>query len=443
MSRQRPPEIPHGPRRSARSVAHALLTGVLRDGRSLGASRRQRLDARLDARERAFAQELVLGTLRYLPRLDAWLAHLARRPPGDEAVRALALLGLYQLGFTRVPSHAAVSTSVELARTVGKSWAAGFVNAVLRRFAAQRDALERIELAASARLAHPAWLLAELERAWPDAWESVALANLERPPMTLRVNTRRMSRRCYLDLLSGKGIQARATRHSDQGVTLEVPRGVDSLPGFGDGLVSVQDEAAQLAASLLDAPGGTRVLDACAAPGGKTGHLLELGAGAVEVVALDHDPRRIRDLRDTLTRLDLAAHVQLGDAANPHRWWDGRPFDRILLDAPCSGTGVIRRHPDIKVLRRPKDIDAMAHRQSVMLHALWSLLARGGHLLYATCSVLPRENESIVANFLTDHADAAAVRIDAAWGRPVGHGRQVLPGDDAMDGFFYAVLAKR
>ena len=198
-----------------------------------------------------------------------------------------------------MPSHAAVSSSVELARTVGKSWAAGFVNAVLRRFAAQRDAFERIELAASARLAHPAWLLAELERAWPDAWESIALANLERPPMTLRVNARRMSRRRYLDLLSGKGIQARATRHSDQGVTLEVPRGVESLPGFGDGLVSVQDEAAQLAAPLLDASGGARVLDACAAPGGKTGHLLELGAGAVAVVALDHDPRRIRDLRDT------------------------------------------------------------------------------------------------------------------------------------------------
>ena len=443
MSRRRALDDSHRPRGSARGVAHALLTGVLRDGRSLGASSRQRFDARLDSRERAFAQELVLGTLRYLPRLEAWLSHVAARPPGDTAIRALALLGLYQLGFTRVPPHAAVSTSVELARTIGKPWAAGFLNAVLRRFAAERDAIERIELAANARLAHPDWLLGEFERAWPDAWESIALANLERAPMTLRVGTGRISRRRYLDVLSSHGIQARATRHSAQGVALDSPCAVECLPGFGDGLVSVQDEAAQLAGTLLDAPGGARVLDACAAPGGKTGHMLELGAGGVEVVALDRDPRRVEDLQHTLTRLGLAAHVQVGDAGNPVAWWDGQPFDRILLDAPCSGTGVIRRHPDIKVLRRPEDIDAMANRQGVMLHALWPLLARGGRLLYATCSVLPRENETVIGSFLTDHADAAAVGIGATWGRPAGHGRQILPGDDAMDGFFYAALAKR
>ena len=444
MSRQRsPPQSSHRPPGTARSVAHALLTGVLRDGRSLGASRRRRLDARLGSRERAFAQELVFGTLRYLPRLDAWLARLTKRPPGDEAIRALVLLGLYQLGFTRVPSHAAVDTSVELARTIGKSWAVGFVNAVLRRFSAERDAFARIELAAPARLAHPAWLLAEFENAWPHAWESIALANLERPPMTLRVSTHRISRRRYLDLLADNGIQARATRHSDQGVTLDSSRAAESLPGFGTGLVSVQDEAAQLAATLLDTPRGARVLDACAAPGGKTGHVLELNAGGVDVVALDHDARRIRDLHDTLTRLDLVARVHRGDAANPQEWWDGNLFDRILLDAPCSGTGVIRRHPDIKVLRRPEDIDNMVCRQSAMLEALWPLLARGGRLLYATCSVLPRENESIIGSFLSDHADAAAVHFAAAWGRPAAHGRQILPGDDAMDGFFYAVLAKR
>ena len=443
MNRQRPPDALPRSCSSARGVAHALLTGVLRDGRSLGASRRRRLDARLDARERAFAQELVLGTLRHLPRLDAWLSHVAARPPADESVRALALLGLYQLGFTRVPSHAAVSTSVELARTIGKSWAGGFLNAVLRRFAAEREAIQRIELGTNARLAHPAWLLSEFAKAWPDAWESIALANLERPPMTLRVNTVRISRRCYLDRLSSTDIQARETRHSEHGISLDSPRAVASLPGFGDGLVSVQDEAAQLAATLVAAPSGSRVLDACAAPGGKTGHLLELGADGVEVVALDHDPRRVGDVHANLTRLGLAASVQIGDAGNPDAWWDGRLFDRILLDAPCSGTGVIRRHPDIKVLRRPQDIDTMANRQSVMLHALWPLLARGGRLLYATCSVLPRENTSVIGDFLTDHADAAAVRIDAVWGRPAGPGRQILPGDDAMDGFFYAALQKR
>ncbi len=442
MSRKRPPGVSRRAPPSARDAAHAMLTAVLRDGRSLGASARRRFDARLDPRERAFAQELVFGALRHLPRLEAWLARVAPRPPGDAALRAVALLGLYQLAFTRVPSHAAVSTSVELARAAGKSWAAGFVNAVLRRFAAERDAIERMELAAHARLSHPPWLLAELERAWPEAWESIARANLERPPMTLRVAAGRTTRRRCLDALARHGIAARATRHSAQGIILGSPCPVESLPGFGDGLVSVQDEAAQLAAALLEAPRGGRVLDACAAPGGKTGHVLELGAGGVEVVALDHDPRRIGDLRGTLTRLGLAARVALGDAGDPHAWWDGRPFDRILLDAPCSGTGVIRRRPDIKILRRPGDIDAMARRQGAMLRALWPLLARGGRLLYATCSVLPRENERVVESFLANRDDAAPVRIDAAWGRPAGPGRQILPGDDAMDGFFYAALAK-
>ena len=443
MSRRRPLDASRVLLGTARGVAHVLLVGVLRDGRSLGASRRQRLDSRLDSREKAFAQELVFGTLRYLPRLDAWLAHVAAHPPRDADIRALALLGLYQLGFTRVPPHAAVSTTVELTRSLGKPWAGGFLNAALRRFAAERDAIDRIELDASARLAHPAWLLEAFERSWPAEWESIARANLERPPMTLRVNTRRTSRRRYLEDLSSNGIQARPTRHSADGVTLESPRAVESVPGFGEGLVSVQDEAAQLAAVLLDAPRGSRVLDACAAPGGKTAHILERGADRVEVVALDDDPRRITDLQRTLARLGLSARVQIGDAGKPDDWWDGRPFDRILLDAPCSGTGVIRRHPDIKVLRRPEDVETMAGRQNAMLRTLWSLLVRGGRLLYATCSVLSRENESIIENFLSEQAGTEVVRIDAAWGRPAGHGRQILPGDDAMDGFFYAALAKR
>ena len=443
MTRRRAIGDSRGPLPTARGVAHSLVTGVLRDGRSLGASRRGPLDSRLDPRDKALAQELAFGTLRYLQRLDAWLEHVAARPPRDVDVRALVLIGLYQLGFTRIPPHAAVATTVDLTRSLGKPWAAGFVNAALRRFAAERDAILDVDLAATARLAHPAWLLAELERSWPAAWECIARANLERPPMTLRVNTRRISRRRYLDDLSNGGIPARPTRHSAEGVVLESPRGVESVPGFGDGLVSVQDEAAQLAAPLLDAPRRSRVLDACAAPGGKTAHIVERGAGTVEVVALDDDPRRITDLGRTLTRLGLSAHAQLGDAANPHAWWDGRPFDRILLDAPCSGTGVIRRHPDIKVLRRPSDIETMARRQSAMLRALWPLLVRGGRLLYATCSVLPRENESIIEDFLAHQVGAEALGIDTAWGRPAGHGRQILPGDDAMDGFFYAALAKR
>ena len=443
MNRPRPRVLSRRPRDSARGVAHSLLTGVLRDGRSLGTTQRSRADSQLPPRERAFAQELVFGTLRYLPRLEAWLAHVAPRPPRDSAIRTIALLGLYQLGFTRVPPHAAVSTSVELAQTIGKPWAAGFLNAILRRFATEHGSIARIERDAKARLAHPDWLLAAFERAWPEAWEPLARANLERPPMTLRVNARRIARAHYMRTLSDHGIAVHPTVHSNQGVTLESPRAVESVPGFAEGLVSVQDEAAQLAAALLDAPRASRVLDACAAPGGKTGHILERGADGIEVVALDNDARRLDDLRHALTRLGLTAQVRLGDAGNPDAWWDRRPFDRILLDAPCSGTGIIRRRPDIKFLRRPEDVDKMATRQKAMLHALWPLLARGGRLLYATCSVLPAENESVIGSFVTEHPDSAPVEIDAAWGRPAGHGRQILPSDDAMDGFFYAALAKR
>ena len=443
MSRRRPPGSSSLPGHTARSVAHALLVDVLHHGRSLGTSRRRRPTPGLAPGESAFARELVFGTLRFLPRLEAWLRQLAPRPPRDVELRILVLLGIYQLEFTRVPPHAAVDATVELTGSLGKPWARGFVNAVLRRFADQRDAIHQIELEPCAELAHPSWMLAEFERSWPQQWKRIARANLERPPMTLRVNARRKSRGRYLEDLSREGIGARPTRHSREGVTLEAPRSVESIPGFDDGFVSVQDEAAQLAADLLGMPPDGRVLDACAAPGGKTAHILERGADTLEVVALDDDPRRIVDLESNLDRLGLTARVTLGDCTRPETWWDGRPFHRILLDAPCSGTGVIRRHPDIKALRRPEDIDPMADRQNAMLRALWPLLVRGGCLLYATCSVLSRENESIVRKFVMECADAEAIRIDAAWGRPAEDGRQILPGEDAMDGFFYAALEKR
>lgn len=427
---------------AARDTAVAVLVDVLRDGRSLAASLRARTDSRLEPRDAAFARELAFGTLRYLPRLDAWLAAMMPRKPRDSFVHVLALLGAYQLMFTRVPAHAAVSSTVELTRTLGKPWAAGFLNAILRRFAAEHESIERRELSPSARLAHPDWLLQALEHAWPDAWERIARSNLDRAPMTLRVNLRRISRRRYLERLSRAGIPAHATGYSTEGITLDSPRSIESVPGFDEGLVSVQDEAAQLAAALLDARAGNRVLDACAAPGGKAAHILERGADGIDVLALDVDPDRIADLRTTLARLGLAARVRVADASKPAAWWDGHPFHRILVDAPCSGTGVIRRHPDIKVLRRPGDIDAMTRRQRALLHELWPLLARGGRLLYATCSVLSRENESIIRNFLAERAGAEALPIDGPWGHPTGHGRQILPGEDAMDGFFYAALAK-
>ena len=440
--RRRRPDSVRAADVTARTAAHAVLVDVLRDGRSLGTSLRAWGGSDLDSRDAAFVRELAFGTLRYLPRLDAWLATVMPRTPRDKGIHVIVLLGVYQLVFTRVPTHAAVDATVELTRALGKPWAAGFVNAVLRRFAAERESIVRMDLPESASLAHPEWLLEGFRHSWPEAWERIARANLERAPMTLRVNVRRISRRRYLERLSHAGVGARETRHSSEGITLDSPRSVESLPGFTGGLVSVQDEAAQLAAALLDAQPGSRVLDACAAPGGKTAHILELGARAVEVLALDIDPDRIVDLQSTLARLGLTARAEVADASNTTAWWDGHPFHRILFDAPCSGTGVIRRHPDIKVLRRAGDIEAMARRQIATLHTLWPLLARGGRLLYATCSVLSRENESVARTFVAECAGAEALRIDAPWGRPTGHGRQILPGEDAMDGFFYAALAK-
>ena len=431
-------------RGTARGIAHAMLVDVLRDGRSLGAAGRRRPDSNLDPRDRAFARELAFGTLRHLLRLDAWLAHVARRPPRrrDTDVRVLALLGIYQLAFTRVPPHAAVSATVALAGALGKPWAAGFLNAALRRFAAERDAIERIELAPSARLAHPVWLLEAFERSWPGLGESIARANLERPPMTLRVNTLRTSRRRYLDRLSRDGIRSRATRHSDAGVVLESPQAVESVPGFAEGLVSVQDEAAQLAAALLDAPRGSRVLDACAAPGGKTAHLREMQPALGSITALDADEKRLGRLRDALDRLGLAAAIVHADACAPDSWWDRRPFDRILLDAPCSAAGVIRRHPDIKRLKSPQQLAALQDLQAKLLQANWPLLQRGGTLLYSTCSLLRAENDRVVERFLDQTPDAELETIRAGWGVATSCGRQLLSCRDDTDGFYYATLRK-
>ena len=259
--------------------------------------------------------------------------------------------------------------------------------------------------------------------------------------MAIRVNSRRAGRDAYLAELRNAGIPATPAPHADQGLVLASPMEVTALPGFRMGAVSIQDTAAQLAAPLLDVRAGHYVLDACAAPGGKAAHLLEISPAA-RLVAVDKDPGRLVHVSSTLERLGLQAQVTTGDAGDPGTFWDGRPFDRILLDAPCSGTGVIRRHPDIKILRRPSDIARMAEEQSRMLAGLWPLFAPGGKLLYATCSVLPEENAHRIDAFLGVHPDARLVPIQAPWGRDTGAGRQILPGEDGMDGFFYALLEK-
>ncbi len=427
---------------SARTAAGEVLREIIADGRSLDTADR-RLAAIGDARDRALARELVYGVLRWLPRLRFVCRLLAGKRELEPVVEVAVLMGLHQLEAMRVPAHAATSESVELVARAGRPRARGLVNATLRRYTRERDAiLAQVRRHPPAHFAHPRWLLAQLRRAWPDDWETVVDANNQRAPMTLRVNTRRCTRDQYAERLRAAGHPAHPVAHATDALALEHTVDVAALPGFADGEVSVQDAAAQLAAALLDPPPGARVLDACAAPGGKTGHLLERAATGVEVVAIDVDPTRAQRVDANLARLGLAATVICGDATQPSRWWDGRGFDRILVDAPCSASGVLRRHPDIKLLRRAADIPRLAARQRALLEALWPLLAAGGRLLYATCSVLPEENDGVVDAFLADHDDARGHALDGGFGRATRRGRQILPGEDAMDGFFYALLAR-
>jgi 16S rRNA (cytosine967-C5)-methyltransferase len=429
----------------ARAAAARAVSAVLDGGQSLAASLPRCLRPLGDPGTRALAQELTYGCLRHEPRLRWFAGRLLTTPPAavDSEVLALILVGLYQIDQIGTPAHVAVSVTVEACRTLGRARARGLVNAVLRNFLRRRPELTRAADAdPPARHRHPRWLIDTVARAWPAAWPDILAANNARPPMTLRVNARNPGRDAYLRELASAGIQAAPTRWSPDGVVLRDPVRVDDLPGFRAGQVSVQDEAAQLAAPLLDALPAQRVLDACAAPGGKSAHLLERVAG-IELVAVEAEAERLITLRDTLQRLGLTATVIGGDAADPGAWWDGRAFDRILLDAPCTATGVIRRHPDIKALRRPTDVAATAALQARLLDALWSLLQGNGKLLYATCSLLPAENQDQIRSFLGRRPDAVVLPIETEWGIPTDPGRQILPGQGDMDGFFYALLQKR
>ena len=429
-----------------RGAAHAALLRVLGKHQPLSGA----LDAACkfmgDERERGLARELAFGVTRWLPRLSAVLSRLLDRPLNrrDLDVEAVLLLGLYQLGYTRIPPHAAVAESVSMAAALGKPWAGGLINAVLRRFQREREALlAHINTDETARYSHPGWLISEIRNAWPEEWRDILTNNNAHAPMTLRVNARRHGRENFLSTLHSAGIAADAAAFTDFGLVLRTPVDVTALPGFADGSVSVQDAAGQLAAPLLELKPGLRVLDACAAPGGKTAHILETEPGLDELVALDVSEDRLARVRRTLSRLALECTVIHGDAAKPDTWWDEMPFDRILLDAPCTATGVIRRHPDIKLHRRPEDLPRLEKIQSSLLDALWPLLARGGMLLYATCSILPRENRDRISRFLKSRADAELRPIKAPWGRAEEAGRQILTGELGMDGFYYALLVKR
>lgn len=424
-----------------RAVAARTLVPVLHKKIALDASFEDK-QAQIDAKDIGFYKELCYGVCRHFFSLQAVLNQLLSKPlkTKDSDIEALLLVGLYQLWHMRVPDHAALNESVNAAKTLRKIWAKKLVNGVLRNFLRDQEAL--VAAIGDARYEHPTWLIKQVRAAWPDDYENILAINNSQAPFTLRVNSRQNSRQNYSDRLSQNEIAHTLCEFSNAGITLNSAMDVTLLPEFNTGACSVQDEAAQLSAELLDLQPQQRVLDACCAPGGKTCHIAEQQSELAALVALDVDAKRIERVQENLTRLHLQAELKIADAAELDKWWDGEYFDRILLDAPCSATGVIRRHPDIKLLRRESDIKALAELQLKILQQLWQTLAPNGVLVYATCSILPAENENLVKTFVEQQDDAIHLAIDASWGKPRPFGRQLFPRQNGHDGFYYARIRK-
>lgn len=431
------------PVNNPRLIAAKILLAVLEQRISLTEAFARSLRAK--NKDTGLIKELCYGTLRWLPKLQFLMQQLLtkRLKAKDADLEMLGLIGLYQLLEMHIPEHAAVTETVNAVKASGKSWASGLLNAVLRNFLRQKTALlAKINTELPAYYAHPAWLLQKIQEAWPEQWEMILMANNQRPPLTLRVNSAKTSRADYLSLLTAQEMEASVAPYTPSGIILKTPVDVNQLPRFAEGYCSVQDLSAQLAAELLDLKPDQRVLDACAAPGGKTAHILETEPRLAEVVAIDKDAQRLNKITENLARLSLTATVLAADATDTKTWWDQKPFDRILLDAPCSATGIIRRHPDIKYLRREADFETLPKQQLALLQALWPLLKSGGLLVYATCSIMPEENAKVVQQFLAMQPDAREIKIQADWGIPVNAGRQLLPQSQLQDGFYYAVLGK-
>jgi 16S rRNA (cytosine967-C5)-methyltransferase len=427
-----------------RATAATTLSKLLAQEGSLSALS-IRPDPELEPQDVALLQELCFGTCRWYFRLNAILRQLLPKPlkAKDADLQCLLLVGIYQLQYLRIPDYAVVNESVAATRILGKDWARALVNGVLRNYLRQSNHLqEQADREQESLYAHPQWLIQMLQKAWPSAWEAILAANNLHPPMTLRTNVLKLRPAEFLGQLADAGITAKAGALASSSVYLESPCPVARIPGFELGHFSVQDEASQLLPELMALAPGLSVLDACAAPGGKTCHMLESCPDLGRLVALDNDARRLARVHDNLQRLGLQAEVMLGDAADPAAWWDGQLFDRILLDAPCSATGIIRRHPDIKLLRRPTDITRLSQTQWHLLSQLWPCLAPGGLLLYSSCSVLPTENTDVVARFLAQQQDAKLEEINAEWGVECAAGRQLLPDHGGNDGFFFAKLRK-
>lgn len=427
----------------ARSAAALTIAEVQFKQRSLNAVMADFLP-QLNDNDRSFYQQLCYGVLRLHPSLVFLGSQLLKKPfkNKDGDIAALLLMGLYQLRDLRTPSHAAISETVNAAKKLGKQWATGLLNACLRNYQRQQTELEaRLQHDPVADSAHPEWLLQQYQNDWPEHWQQITQANNQQAPMMLRVNRLQASRETYLEQLLHQDIEATAIQGCDDGVLLSKACDVNALPSFETGMASVQDGAAQRVAKMLDIQPNQHILDACAAPGGKSCHILEQCPDNT-LVALDISAERLKQIEQNLSRLQLNAELKAADAADIDAWWDGELFDRILIDAPCSGSGVIRRHPDIKLLRRPEDLVSLAQTQQQLLDKLWPLLKADGLMVYTTCSAFKKENEQQIEAFLQRHPDAKEVRFEHAPATARPYGYQRLPGDDVMDSFYYACLRR-
>ncbi|MBM6550670.1 16S rRNA (cytosine(967)-C(5))-methyltransferase RsmB [Marinomonas ostreistagni] len=435
----------------ARLIAAKILEQVLGQHGSLSTQISKQI-GEVDYDEQGLTKELCFGVCRYYPQLNSVALSLLSKPfeEKDLDLYATLLMGLYQIEHMNTPDHAAVNESVELCRQLDKDWATKLMNAVLRRYQRERDdILDNLASQPSVEFNLPKWLVKRFKKHWGDDFEQVVTATNTHPPMCIRVNQDKVSRETYQAQLTEQGTVSRETAFSDSGLYLEKAVSVTMLPDFEHGHASVQDESAQLAAMILAPEQGERVLDACAAPGGKTGHLLER-APELQLTAVELEPWRLQRIESNLERLGVQAELICADAGDTNAWWDQQAFDKILLDAPCSATGVIRRNPDIKINRKPADIDELVTIQQRILMATWQTLKPGGYLLYATCSLMPEENERQMAHFLAEQADAKECSLDTlnsalalGFGKAVSHGIQVLPTVDGQDGFYYCLLQKQ
>lgn len=431
---------------NSRAIAASSLHKVLRNACTLDVALDDAFVRLDDDLESAFVQELCYGVMRWYPRLQFIADELLLKPlkQKDGDINCLILLGIYQMDFMRTPEHAAVAATVDACKPLHKPWAKSLVNALLRRYQREKPLLqERVAGLRCAYFAHPEWMIDLVRRDWPGQWQDLLGKNNAYPDMHLRVNLQSRSRAAYLDELAQTGIAATALPLANCAVKLEVPVAVEKLPGFYLGHVSVQDLGAQLAVSLLSVSPGMRVLDACAAPGGKASHIYECEPLLGELVAVDRDAQRTALLKNTQQRLGTKMKIVEADAGDIDRWWDGQAFDRILLDGPCSASGVIRRHPDIKMLRQAAQLPLLMERQAALLNGLWPLLKEGGKMLYSTCSIFREENDMQIEKHLARHNDAVLHTINTAWGIATEYGRQTLPTMDETDGFYYALLGKK